>query len=373
MLPAAIKDRALGRRAGLAGGLVVLVLLPYYVDTFWLQLGLFTAAAAVAALGLNLLLGVGGQLSLGHAFFAAVGAFGYTALAAESTEGSAGLGLPPVAAAVLAVLLAGVLGALFTPIASRVRGLFLGVASIALVFLGLHLIRNLEDVTGGSVGRDVPEFAIGNFVFDNEPLDVLGVVFGREEKLWYLALAVLVVAFILARNFVRSSSGRALMAVRDNETMATAMGVRVTIYKAKVLVLSSIYAAAGGVLLALAYQYLTPYPFGLNASIDYLAIIVIGGLARLGGTLIGALIVAGMPLLLERYSQFLPFVGSASESSGITGGEFARYIYGALIVTMIVANLPRDRKVKPPAPGSERPTADNDRPALDGEAHARAT
>jgi len=119
---------------------VVLLVLPLYVGAFWLQVGLFVFAAAIGAIGLNLLTGTTGQLSLAHAFFLAVGAYGYSYFAGTSTNIGGGVivhgaGLPPFLAMVLAVLLAGAAGLLFSPIAGRLRGIYLGVASLALVFI----------------------------------------------------------------------------------------------------------------------------------------------------------------------------------------------------------------------------------------------
>ena len=110
---------------------------PFYVDAFWLQVGLFGLAAVVAALGLGLLLGHTGQLSLGHAFFVAVGSYGYTALASEPQPGQWSLGLPPPVAAILAVVLAGAAGLMFSPIAARLRGIYLGIASLAATEFGI--------------------------------------------------------------------------------------------------------------------------------------------------------------------------------------------------------------------------------------------
>src|SRR3954451_9779124 len=119
--------------AGIAGLLVV----PYFFEGFWLQTGLFAMSAAIAAIGLTLLVGITGQLSLAHAFFIAVGAYGYCYFSGESgsvggaiSNTQSGLDLPPLLAAVLAVLLAGLAGAAFSPIAGRLKGIYLGLASI---------------------------------------------------------------------------------------------------------------------------------------------------------------------------------------------------------------------------------------------------
>ena len=138
---------------------------PLSLTSFWLQTGLFAMAAAIGAIGLTLLVGVTGQLSLGHAFFVAVGAFGYAFLAGSGDSKVGGLGLPAPLAAVGAVALAGAAGALFSPIAGRLRGIYLGLASLGLVFLGQHILHNATAVTGGFNGRDVAPFELFGFSF----------------------------------------------------------------------------------------------------------------------------------------------------------------------------------------------------------------
>ncbi|HEY1486826.1 MAG TPA: branched-chain amino acid ABC transporter permease, partial [Micromonosporaceae bacterium] len=175
--------------------LLVLIALPFYVGAFWLQLGLFVFAAAIGAIGLNILTGSSGQLSLAHAFFLAVGAYGYSYFAGSSTDIGGGVivhgaGLPPFLAMVLAVLLAGAAGLVFSPIASRLRGIYLGVASLALVFIGQHILQNSTTITGGFYGRTGAPFSMFGFSFTdgNPSLTVLGVTFGQDERLWYLGL-----------------------------------------------------------------------------------------------------------------------------------------------------------------------------------------
>jgi branched-chain amino acid transport system permease protein len=323
--------------------LVPLLVAPLYIDAFWLKVGLFAAAAVVAALGLNLLLGLAGQLSLGHSFFVAVGAYGYTFFAAESrtvgTSDQAGLGLPPVLALVLAVLLAGLAGLLFSPISARLRGIYLGIASLGLVFGGLHILYNSEPLTGGYNGRDVPSFTLPGITFDTvrgEPLYVMGVLFGKEEKLWYLALAVAVAAYLYYRNLLRGRPGLALRAVRDRELMAGIIGVPVMRFKAYAFVVSSMYAGLGGVLLALVFGRIVPDTFGIVLAVEYLAIVVIGGLGSAAGTVVGALFVVCLPKILERYAENLPFLASDTDTEGVSPAVAARFAFGAAMILLLL-------------------------------------
>ena len=333
-------------RPGLAAGLVLLAgatIAPFYLHAFWLQIGVFAFAAMVAAVGLNLLVGEAGQLSLAHSFFVAVGAYGYTFFASESQDvgvsSQAGWGLPPLVAVVLAVATAGVAGLLFSPIAARLRGIYLGVASLGLVFLGQHVLFNAEPLTGGFNGRDVPPLEIFGFVVDDTPgatLHVLGVPFTRVEKLWYVGLAVVGLCWLFYRNVRSSRAGRAMHAVRDGEIAASVMGVRVTRAKGSAFLVSSMLAGLGGVLLALAFRHIVPETFGVLLAVEFLAMIVIGGIASPSGTLAGALFVSALPVLFQRYSDALPFLADTPTGGGITAGVAARFCYGAAIVVLLL-------------------------------------
>ena len=197
---------------------------------FWLQLGLFVMAAMVGAVGLTLLVGVAGQLSLGHAAFAAIGAYVYVWATSESTPTLAGAGLPAVVGLVLAVGVAALVGFVFSPVASRLRGIYLGLATLGLVFLVRHLLLNLEAWTGGFTGRAVEPFTLGGFSFSNRDPDFLavaGVEFEGLHRLWYLFLVLTLLACWLAANLRSSRTGRAWANVRDSETAAAAMGIAV--------------------------------------------------------------------------------------------------------------------------------------------------
>jgi branched-chain amino acid transport system permease protein len=323
------------RTAGWAGGTVLLLALPFYVDRFWLQAGLFAMAAAIGAIGLNLLTGATGQLSMGHAFFLAVGAYGYCVFAADGSDGPAGLGLPTWLAAVLAVAVSGIAGGLFSPIAGRLRGAYLGIATLALIFIGQHLLFNARDLTGGFNGRDVPPLSLFGLTFDDRELVVANVPFGSAEKLWYAGLLLLLGCALFARGVLRGRPGRAMNAIRDHRIAAGVLGVPVARYRAGVFVLSSMYAGLAGVLLALVFQRTVPDYFGITLSLDYLAMIVIGGLGSVAGAVAGAAFVSLLPQLLTRYSDALPLVSDPG-TGGIAPGEAARYLYGAAVVAVVL-------------------------------------
>ncbi|MGW2594038.1 branched-chain amino acid ABC transporter permease [Streptomyces sp. NPDC001515] len=339
-----------------AAGSVLLLALPFYLDRFWLQAGLFAMAAAIGAIGLNLLTGATGQLSMGHAFFLAVGAYGYCVLAGDSGTDNGhrltGLGLPGWLAALLAVLLAGAAGGLFSPIASRLRGAYLGIATLALIFIGQHVLFNAGSLTGGFNGRDVPPLSLFGITFDDTEMLVASVPFQSSEKLWYLALTALLLSGLFARGVLRGRPGRALNALRDHRIAAGVMGVPVARYRAAVFVLSSMYAGLAGVLLALVFQRTVPEYFGMVLSLEYLAMIVIGGLGTVAGAVVGAAFVTLLPQLLTHYSDSLPLV-SAPGTGGLSPGEASRYLYGAAVVAVVLF-LPGGLTRPPKNPGDKK-------------------
>jgi branched-chain amino acid transport system permease protein len=332
--------RAWAPRLGWAALWLFLLLTPLWLEQFWEQTLLFAMASMIGAIGLTILVGTAGQLSLAHAFYAAVGAYGYCYFAGHTTPGVesvAGLGLPPLLALVLAVLLAGVCGALFSPISGRLSGIYLGIASIGLVFIGQHILFNATGLTGGFNGRDAEPLSVAGFQFaDGHPdLNIAGVPFGSLEKLWYLGLALVGLSYWYARNLVASRAGRALEAVRDSEVAAAVMGVSVPRYKAAAFTLSSMYAGLAGVLMALAFGRIVPDTFGFSLSVDFLVMVVVGGLGSIRGAAIGAIFVSTAPRILDHYSDSLPLVAPAG-TSGLQPSQAARLLYGIAIVAVLL-------------------------------------
>jgi branched-chain amino acid transport system permease protein len=362
--------RSVLRPVLLVAALVVLLALPLYIEEFWLRTGFAVCVAIVGAIGLNLLVGTTGQLSLAQGFFLAVGAITYVFVSGESggigLADLSGLGWPPLIGMIAGVLLAGLAGLLFSPIAARLRGIYLGVASLGLVFIGQHVLNSWTSVTGGFNGRSAPEFSLFGFTFGNKDpeLYVLAVPFREAERLWYLGLVLALAAYLFARNLLRSRPGRALQTLRDSEVAASVMGVNVQRYKARVFLVSSMYAGLAGVMYALSIGSVAPESFGLEVSILYLAMIVLGGLGSVGGAVLGAAFVTALPLIFQRYADVVPLVGGPGES-GLAAGEAARYLFGLAIILVILfqpsglAGLPERFRRKGRDPGGGRLTSRN--------------
>ena len=317
---------------------LLIVAVPLYLETFWLQLGMFVCVAMVGAVGLDLLTGLAGQLSLAHAFFIGIGAYGYVFFGGGAGDGLWGLGLPPVLAALLAVATSAAAGAIFSPVAKRLRGLYLGIATLGLVFIGQFVMLNAESLTGGTSGRPAPDLTIlGLSLSSNDPsFSLAGVPFDRLERLWFVGVGLAIFCIWFARNLRDSRFGRQLQNIRDNEVSAAVLGVNVQRTKAVVFTISSAYAGVAGVLLALAYEQVVPDTFGLDMSIAYTVMIVIGGMGSVTGAALGAVIVIAVPQLLDHYSQLLPFIAATDTQSAVGPTYVGNMLYAALVILILI-------------------------------------
>ncbi|WP_092530338.1 branched-chain amino acid ABC transporter permease [Amycolatopsis arida] len=324
--------------------LAVLLALPLYLDAAWLKAGQYMMIGAVGAIGLTMLIGQAGQLSLAHAFFLLVGATAYTVLSGPTDdERVVGLGLDPGLALLGAVAVSTLLGLAFAPVAGRLRGIYLGVASLSLVFLGLYFGQAFESLTGGtSTGRSPAEFSLFGFPFSNAgpEIEILGVPIRQAERVWYLFLALTVIAFVLARGAVTSRIGRAWRAVRDSEPAAAVMGVSVGRAKAGAFAVSSAYAGLAGVMTVLWFDILKPDEsefgtYGINVSIAYLAMVIIGGLGSVPGALVGALLVNGLPQVLSLYAADLGWFTGTGDGA-LTPILISSFVYGAAIILVVL-------------------------------------
>ena len=332
------------RLAGWLAVLVVLLALPLYIDTAWLKAGQYMMIGAVGAIGLTLLVGQAGQLSLAHAFFLLAGGTAYTVLSGPTDDDRVlGLGLDPALSLIGAVVVAALLGLAFAPVSGRLRGIYLGVASLALVFLGLYIGQSAEGLTGGtSTGRTPTPFSLFGFPFTNggPEITVLGVPIRQAERTWYLFLLLTVLAFVIARGAVKGRVGRSWRAVRDNEAAATVMGVSVIRAKAGAFAVSSAYAGLAGAMTVLWFDILKPDEseygtYGINVSIAYLAMVIIGGLGSVSGALVGALIVNGLPQVLSLYSADLGWFSGTGDGA-LTPILVSSFVYGAAIILVVL-------------------------------------
>ena len=318
-------------RLALAALLVAGVLFPLSIKSeFWLSVFDYAGIAAIGAMGLNLLTGYTGQVSLGHAFFLGVGAY-----SAVFFGGHHGLPLPVWLLAAAAA--GGVVGALVGPFALRLRGNYLAVVSLGLVFLGLHIFRNWTSVTGGPGGTSVQApLKLGPIDFAH--LEIGNYVYTRNQGFFLLVWGLVAVVALLAKNVVRTRPGRNMQAVRDRDVAAEVIGVSLARTKVGAFVVSSALAAMAGALFGAYQQFVQPDGWDLFLSIQYIAIIIVGGVGTIFGAILGALFIGAVPQLVDHYSKSIPFVSTSASGSGfhLTVFQLNQIIFGVLIVVFLV-------------------------------------
>lgn len=267
--------------------LLVLVLAPLFIQDYWTFQLTGVLTYAVAALGLNLITGYVGQVSLGHNAFFALGAY-----CAVLTVTQSGFGYgPAVAVAAIVCFLVGLLAGF--PV-QRLKGLYLVLITLILAVSVAPLIKHFKDYTGGSAG-----------ILVDRPEPPVWFKLGQDVWVYYIILVFAVVCFYLIANFVAGSTGRALAGVREGELPASSMGVDVPRHKVLVFGVGSMLGGVGGALSTLSSGFIGPDSFTLMLSIGFLAAIVVGGLGTISGALIAGLFLQFVPSWASDLGQAL--------------------------------------------------------------------
>ncbi|OYU32223.1 MAG: branched-chain amino acid ABC transporter permease [Comamonadaceae bacterium PBBC2] len=286
-----------------------LVAAPWVVAEYWLAQLTFVLIYAVVGLGLMLLAGFTGLFSMGHAAFLGVGAY------TEAVMVNAGVPFP------LALICAGLFSAMAGVIvglpALRVKGIYLGMATLSFGFIVEEGIARWEHMTGGNAGLSV------------NPPAMLGWTLDSTESFYYLCLVVVVGATLAILNLLRSSTGRAFVAIRDSEISAQSMGIHLARYKTLSFALSAALAGIGGALYAHKIQFLSPDQFNIIQSIDLLLMVVIGGLGSVHGAFLGAIFLIVMPQLIAMAKDFLP--AAIAGAAGLQGT-----VYGMVLIAFVL-------------------------------------
>ena len=260
--------------------LVALAMVPRFATTYWLDVLNRIGIAVIGALGLNILVGFTGQISIGHAAFLAVGAYATAILETKA-------GLPFYLAIPVAALLTAVFGLVFGIPSLRLKGLYLAIATLAAHFITTYVIIHWESMTKGVFGLMVP------------PATVFGLPLDSDARIFYLIFALTIPATLVTKNLFRTKVGRAFIAIRDRDVAAGVMGVNLYRYKLLAFVISSFYAGVAGGLMAHHSRILFPDAFTLLVAIDYLAMIIIGGLGSILGSIFGAVFMTLLPEVLK--------------------------------------------------------------------------
>jgi branched-chain amino acid transport system permease protein len=302
-------------KVGLAAGALFALVFVAIADSHWMSVGNLALTSIVGAVGMMILTGFTGQISLGHAAFLAVGA--YTAAVLGST-----LGLPFWLILPIAGLTAASIGMAVGPFALRLEGLYLAIVTIGLLFLVNHILLSFPALTRGVSGIAVPMylgFGAGSstnpLTSITEPLDLGPVTLAFEQKLFFIYLALGVFSLWVARNIRRSNTGRALMAVRDHDLAAAVLGVRCSAAKIMAFGVSSFFGGVAGAMFGFQQQFITvDPPFNLQMSVQYIAIIVLGGMGTTFGAAAGALFFTVVAPLAEMVGRHIPWVNNLSSA-----------------------------------------------------------
>jgi branched-chain amino acid transport system permease protein len=312
--------------------IVVALALPFALEDRWLALLATCCVAAIGALGLGLVTGYAGQVSLGHAFFFGIGAYTSAYLSGAPNGRVLGLGITNILvwlpAAGLVALLAGVLVA---PLATRLRGLYLAIVTLGLVFIGQHVFGEWHALTGGTgVGR--PPATLDFFGYNLAVTDAVGT---RDQKLFWLMALLLMVFALAARNIARSKVGRAFNAIRDRDIAAGVIGVNLSRYKTVAFAISSFYAGCAGALLYTIVGFIEPGSFSLLLSVQYIAMVLIGGAGTISGAIAGAFFITLLPTITRELQPLVPLVSTeASQVPNVFQVE--TILYGLLIIGFLI-------------------------------------
>jgi len=315
---------------------LLMLVLPSFVSRDLQGLLTLVFIYAIGGIGMNLVTGFAGQVSLGHAFFLGLGAYTSTYFGSPASARLHGLDLEMWIWLPLAGIVPMLVGLAVAPLAARVRGLYLAILTLGLVFLGEHIWKEARSFTGGpGVGRSGAEPVIAGFNLYQRHT-VLGLDIPRETFFYLACLALLVVLAIAARNLARSRMGRAFAAVRDRDIAAEIMGVPLMRTKVLAFGISSFYAGVAGGLLTVAIGQVTPENWNLFLSVDFLAIILIGGIATISGSIMGATFVVLLPRGVERLAEHVPFIGTAADPGILSVFQLQIMLFGGLIIAVLI-------------------------------------
>ena len=268
------------------GGIILLAVSPFLFDSYIISLLIYIGFYGIAALGLNILVGCTGQISVGHAVFFGFGAFA-SAWLSNKFSVPVWLSIPSAA------LMTAFVGLIFGIPAARVKGLYLAIATLAAQFIMEDFFSRAAWFTGGVDGASA------------EPLKIFDFYFDTDQKYFYIVLFWLLVSFVLVTNLMRTRDGRAFLAVRDHYLSAEMMGINLMKYRILSFGISSFFAGLGGALYGHYLSFVSIEEFNIQLSIFFLAMIIIGGLGSIRGSLMGAAFMVLLPEVMDSLTRSL--------------------------------------------------------------------
>lgn len=291
-------------------GLLVLLLLaaPYMAGEYLMSQLQFICIYSIVGLGLMLLVGFTGQISLGHAAFLAIGAYTEGLLQAK--------GVPFFISLPCAALSSAAFGwALGLP-ALRLKGIYLAIATIAFNVIIEEVITRWEGLTGGNSGLHL------------KPIELFGFKLDGDQSFYYLCLGLTIFSILALMNLLRSPTGRAFVAIRDSEISASCMGVNLATYKTLSFALSAALTGIAGALYAHKVTFISPEQFTLIASIELVTIVILGGVGFIHGAVLGAGFLIVLPQLISLAKDYLP--------SNVAGSGLQAVVFGIVLIVFII-------------------------------------
>lgn len=289
---------------------------PFLVSSYMLYVINTIGIAAIAAIGLNILVGYTGQISLGHGAFFGVGAYAAAVLA---TRFGAGFYLAIPAAGIITALV----GMIFGIPSGRLKGLYLTIATLAGQFIIEYVLVHWDSVTQGTMGITLP------------PPQILQWEIAGDRPFFFMIFISLVLMTWFAVNIMRGRYGRAFIAIRDNDRAAEGMGIPIFKYKLLSFAISSFYAGFAGALWAYYMVSVTAEPFNLGLSVEYIAMVIIGGMGNIPGAIFGATFITLLNELLRYITGLLMNMGFIT-SSGLNMAPLREFVFGLAIVLFIL-------------------------------------
>lgn len=292
----------------------IFLALPLVSTSYVVGLATLAAIASIGAIGLNIITGYTGQISLGVGAFLGVG--GYASAILTSTLGiSFWIALP------LAGVITAIIGGLFGIPSLRLKGLYLAIATLAAQVIIIFVITRWTDLTNGTSGMVLSRPTIGNFAFTS------------ATSYYYLVFIVLLITIFYTLNLFRTRTGRAFLAIRERDVAAEVMGINLFKYKVLAFAISSFFIGIAGSLLAHYTMIVSPEIYSTHLSIEYLAMILIGGLGSVLGSILGAVFITllpvGLTFVIDILTNYFPDLYSMLTA-------FREIVFGAVIVIFLI-------------------------------------
>ena len=301
--------------------LVFLYSFPFVVENYYIYLANYIAINVIVAAGLNLLVGYTGQISMGHAGFFAIGAYGTIIFMTKA-------GMPFLAALPLSALVAALFGFLLGLPSLRLEGPYLAIATLGFGLTITQVIGKIE-FFGGREGIHAPDLVVGPWHIDT------------DQKFYFLLITITILLLMGMRNLVKTRVGRAFIAIRDAEIAAQTMGVNILFYKTLAFAVSAFYAGIAGGLYAFVLRFIEPEIFTMMMSIMFLAMVIVGGLGSMMGAIAGAALLCWLDLQLRNILD-IPYLGQwltllSKNWFSINGVSNIQYIvFGAIMVAIML-------------------------------------